>query len=436
MLKAIEKIPKGVNIIIFIWAVVGLVLLLRDPKIRKEVYFYIFLSVTLFMVVWRILIGIDTSRYAAGLILPFTVSAAYLLYEAGKRRHFLVRLALYVALACSGLILLKMNLDSVFRNYSSDIVSELFRDLDATREDYRFQVPGKDLSRILFASRLGHKVKVNAWYDDRERDFANSFVPNYNIVYPDTVYNVDSRSIKDNAEVWDILRPKQIASLIEDTRKEKKQLVFILSSDNGNRGIPVSENRIEPYLPNLLDNGDLEELDTPEESFEKLKTHIADYAGSQDETGTAAVRTPRSAFFATDSDTAPLPEFDVQNDFSIAGDHSMRIRAAKNAASLMFDKRFSNGVYEYSMLVKGETGTNVSILCEVCKDGGREIRTIARFIVPDKRLFRITTHLSVDDLNGEDYFLAGVSVKNGEAYFDNFSLTPAASDVPAASDAD
>ena len=127
----------------------------------------------------------------------------------------------------------------------------------------------------------------------------------------------------------------------------------------------------------------------------------------------------------------------MQNDFSIAGNHSAWIRAAKNKAFLMFEKPFSNGEYEYSMLVKGKTGTNVAILCEVCKDDSRETRTIATFNIPDKRLFRITTRFSMEDLSGEDHFLAGVSVKNGEAYLDNFSLTQAASDVPAAaSDAD
>ena len=100
----------------------------------------------------------------------------------------------------------------------------------------------------------------------------------------------------------------------------------------------------------------------------------------------------------------------------------------------MFDKCFSNGKYDYSMLIKGETGTNVSILCEIARvDGSREIRRIGSFVIPDRRLFQISTRFSVEDLNGEDCFRAGVSVQKGEAAFDNFSLTPAASDVAAGS---
>ena len=52
---------------------IGLFLLLRDPKIRKEKLFYISLAAVGFMVAWRILFRITTSRYAAGLILPFVV---------------------------------------------------------------------------------------------------------------------------------------------------------------------------------------------------------------------------------------------------------------------------------------------------------------------------------------------------------------------------
>ena len=89
----------------------------------------------------------------------------------------------------------------------------------------------------------------------------------------------------------------------------------------------------------------------------------------------------------------------------------------------MFDRRFSNGSYEYSALVQGEKGTRVRLLHEVCKDGNREVRSIALLRIPDKRLFLITAHFTVGDLEQDDYFQVGASVQNGEAYWDNFSLT-------------
>lgn len=442
MYDALGSIPKGVNIVIFIWAAVGLVMMLRDPKFRKERFFFLSLAVVGFMALWRILIGIDTSRYAAGLILPFTVSAAYLLYVARKKRHLPVRLVLCVALICSGFIIPKMILDSVFRNYSSDVMSEMFRDLDRTHNDYAFLVPRKDLSRILFSSRLDRKLKAITMAEGRdiERDVVCKYVTNYKRAYPDTVLNIESRTLKDNKtddktkekmeKVLDILRPKQIASIVDDARKEKKQMVFILST--GNQSGPVSENRIPPYRPNLLDNGDLEEQDSPEESGTKMNAHLGDLIADGG-AALAAAGPPRNAFFSVEATPETIPEFRIQNDDAIDGEHSVRIRAGEVAAYMMFDKRFSNGQYDYSMLIKGETDTNVAIICEINReDGGSKIRRIALFTIPDRRLFQISTHFSMEDLNGGDDFRIGVSVEKGEAFFDNFSLTPADSGVPGA----
>ena len=52
MLDAAQKIPKGVNIIIFIWALIGLYLLIRDPKFKKDFYFWLYTLVIAFMVAW------------------------------------------------------------------------------------------------------------------------------------------------------------------------------------------------------------------------------------------------------------------------------------------------------------------------------------------------------------------------------------------------
>lgn len=442
MFESLEKIPKGVNIIVFIWALFGLFMVLRNPKIRKEKSFYIFSGIIVFMMVWRVAAGIMTSRYATGLILPFVVFASYFLCHAGKKKNALVRLAFYVAIACTGFILLKMNTDSVSRNYSSDIVSEVFRRYDRTNRLYAFRAPWKDFSRLLFVSHLNERLV--AVYDTH----FHKFVFEDKSVYPrETVIDIDSRMIADDAEVWDKLRSKQVASVVEDVRKNKRQLIFLLSSDD--QCIPVPEYRIPPYRPNLLDNGDLEELDSPEESCEKLKAHNAEcvLADASGET----VLTPRNAFFSADPAAASRFEVNAQNDSRIAGNNSARIRFNQEkeyrkdivwdyfpdkVASLMFERHFPNGEYEYSMLVRGETEAEICVICEFCKDGTREARRIASFRIPDKRLFQITTHLSVDDLGPDDYFQVGVSVQKGEAYFDNFSLTSAAPDAADASNAD
>ena len=418
MLESLEKIPKGVNLILFIWAAVGLFFMLRDPKARKEKIFYACLAMIVFMVLWRTLIKLISSRYAICLILPTVVSAAYLIYVQGKRRHVLVRVAFSVAILISGYLFLKMNTNSVFRNYSSEILSEIFRGIESgSREKHIYVASWKDFSRVYYATRLGDSIS-----SIRDKDI-HDYVLNYRSVYPDTYLNVESRSIQDDPVVVDMLRGRQIASLIDDTDKDKKQFVFHVSS--GNQCVPVSETRIAPYRPNLLDNGDLEQLDTPEESFGKLKTHIEQYAVSRN--ADEPIRTPRNAFFHTAQELAFPPDVNTQESGAIDGKNSVRINIPDGSAGLMFDQRFSNGEYDYSMLVKGKTGTQVCIYYETEKNDCRETQPVATFTVPDKRLFRITSKISVGDLDGEDCFRLGVSVRNGEAYFDDFSLMPSPS---------
>ena len=416
MLESFEKIPKGVNIIVFIWAMIGLFLLLRNTKVRKEKLFILCLAVIGFMAAWRVLFKITTSRYAAGLILPFVVFASYFLYNAGKKRHGFVRLVLSAAIACTGFIILKMNFDSVTRNESAVAVSETFRVFDATRGNYMFRAPWKDFRRIYYFSRMSDNIM--GVYDPAK------LILNYNYVFKDTVLDVEFKDIADNAEVLERLRQKYrlVASLIEESNPKKKQLIYVLTSDN--KCVPILKERIPPYRPNLLDNGDLEELDTPEESCEKLKSLLGHFGTSPDAANPAA-RTPRAACFVAGSGSASIPEVGVQNDFRIAGDYSARIRIPEGNASLMFDRHFTNGDYEYSMLVQGEKGTRVRAVYEVSKDGSHEVRQIATFLVPDRRMFLVTTHFSVEDLGREDFFQVGATVQNGEAYLDNFSLTTA-----------
>ena len=421
MLEALEKIPKGVNLILFIWGAVGLFFLLRDPKARKEKVFYAILAMSIFMASWRVMQKLISSRYAICLILPTAVSAASLIYIQGKRRHVLVRVAFSVAILISGFLFLKMNTNSVFRNYSSNILSEIFKDIESgTGEKHMYVASWKDFSRVYYATRLGDSIS-----SIRDKDI-HDYVVNYRSAYPDTYFDVESRSIADDPVVMDILRDKQIASLIDDTDKHKKQYIFLLSSEN--ECVPVSENRIEPYRPNFLENGDLEQLDSPEESFHKLKSHVGKYAvfhGAGE-----PVRTPCNAFFHTAPDIAFPPEVNTQESGAINGKNSVRISIPDGSADLMFEQRFSNGEYDYSMLVKGETGTQVCVFYETEKNGCRKAMPVATFTVPDKRLFRITSKISLEDLDQEDCFRVGVSVRNGGAFFDDFALTPSASGKP------
>ena len=439
MLEAAQKIPKGVNIVIFIWALIGLYFLLRNPKIRKDFYFWLFTAVIGFMVAWRIVIRILTSRYAAGLIVPFAVLAAVFLVNSAKRRHFIVRLGFYVLIAVTGFIVLKMNVDSTTRNSYSDMIAEVFEGLGSSRpEDYTFVVEHDDYSRMLFQTHLGDNV--GRLKEENVRDY----VLGYRRIYPDTILNAPSKTVTDEISRLDNMR--LLASLIErkTSKKIKKQLIYAMSGRD--ECVPVSKDRIVPCPENnLLENGGMELPDSPEESSEKFRTYLGpDFSP---DSGGPAARTPRGAYFtfvpADETDAAVAPEtiaalppatvsppvFDLRDDPAVDGNRSVWIRTSNGTASMLFEKCFGpGGQYEYSMLVQGEKGTEVRVFYEACgADGGREPRTVATLTLPDRRLFQVTTHFSASDPADADGFRVGISVRHGGAHFDNFSLTQVSS---------
>ena len=426
MFDAFQKIPKGVNVIVFIWALIGIFLLLRNPKMRKNGTLYLSLGVIGFMVFWRIGVRIISSRYSSGLIIPFVTLASCFLLDSARRRRPLVRLVLYVFIAITGFIVLKMNFDGLSRNQYCDVVAEVFADLEHSNRNCIFATPRNNYIRICTIGGL--PIDRMEAMDD-EKTF-NDYIANYTRVYPDTVVNTSSKMIKGELEKSGNLQ--KTVSLVENKKGTKHQLIYFITSDN--RCAPLSENRIAPYRKNLLENGDFEVLDTPEDSLSKVKSYLADVSGpasSADEN----VRTPKNVSFVASSEssfflrprerkkkTAFAAEFNALNDFSIDGDNSVRIRTAGSAARLMFDKHFTNGKYEYSLLVRGGKRTEIIVFYEVCQGGKRQTVPVATAELTDKRLYQISTDFSVDDLNGEDYFRVGAEVRSGEAFFDDFSL--------------
>jgi len=411
MLDILEKIPKGVNIIIFIWAVIGIVLLVHSPRFRRKRFLCFYLGIIGFMIAWRVKIGIISSRYTAGMIIPFVALASIFLYSCGKRRHAVVRYALYAFLVGSAFIYVKMDFDSMTRNHYRDVIAEVFTDLDNSGGKYTFLLDESDYRRLNMP--LGFHGTVKPMNGEK----FHQYVSDYKTVYPETVVNVDSKNASAYPGGLDYV--KKLVSISQNEKGTKRQLIYVLTSDN--QCVPVSLNRAAPYQPNLLDNGDLEILDSVEDSYRKLKSGIGQY--SLFYTADEKIRTPRNACFLTDSKLSSLPEFSAANSNAIGGSHSARIRFPKGAADLMFQQHFSGGKYEYSMLVQGQTGTDVCAMYISHSDRGEQAVPLASFTIPDKRLYRITARFDFDSPGDGDFFTVGASVRNGEASLDNFSLT-------------
>lgn len=439
MFKGFENIPKGLNEVLFVWAVIGIVLLLRrQNELKNRAYLYICLIVMAFMIFWRVFFLNISSRYSSGLIFPFVIFAAFFLCNGlGKRRRPLVRLALFGAIVGSTVCMIWMNFNGLTRNHYCDVVAEIFSGINGAKENHVFAVEKENFFRIGVIGGLD-RAEMEGMEDDITFD---EYLAGYTRVYPDTIVNFLSKGVHAEPEK-NGYKITKIVSLCENPKKQKYRLLYSIVPDSANRCVLIPGNGIGPQPSALLENGDLEILDSPEDSAVKLGLCLPEGAASPEE----GFRTPRNAYFFT-----PLPkktklqallevpwewlakivqpkpkrppECNVITGSAIDGNNSARIQAPDVPARLMFEQRFPDGTYECSLLVRGSKGTEITVLCDECRNGERKTVPVATARLTDKRPCRITARFSVDGLAEGDSFQFGVEVVNGEADIDDVSLS-------------
>ena len=438
--KGYETIPKGVNEVLFAWTAIGILLLLRHRKdLKDQTYLYIGLIVIAFMIFWRMFFLNISSRYSFGVILPFAVIASgFLLDGLRKRRQPLVRFALFAAIVASTVVMVWMNFNGMTRNQHFDLVAEIFSGIDATKESHTFTVQKENFFRIGVVGGLDRSSMETT---DDEAIFED-YLADYSRVYPETLVNIMSRD-PDAKPKKDGYKITKIVSLCENKKKPKYRLIYSIVPDSANQCVPVSASQIEPYPANLLGNGDFEGMDSAEESAAKFRLHVPEGAM----TASDEFRTPRDAFFSAkppekrkmdallevrwdwvrnliNIPQQRLPECgSAYGEDAIAGNSSVRINAPDVPARLMFDRQLPDGNYECTLLVRGNRGTEITVLYDVDRNGERKAVPVATAKLTDKRLYRITARFSVNDLAESDHFQFGVEVVKGEARLDNVTLT-------------
>lgn len=450
--KGYETIPKGVNEVLFVWAAIGIFLLLRHRKdLKDQAYLYIGLIVIAFMVFWRMFFLNISSRYSFGLILPLAVIASgFLLNGLKKRRRPLVRFALLAAIVVSTIIMVWMNFNGLTRNGHYDIMAEIFSGLDTPKVKEKQPVLPRQKKNYIFTVEKEHffhigviggldRTHMEAMDNDTTLD---EYLADYSRVYPITLVNVMSR---DNNEepTRNGYRITKLVSLCENKKKPKYRLIYSIVPDFADQCVPISASQIGPYPANLLENGDFELMDSAEESAEKLKLHVPEGAMI----ATDEFQTPRNAFFS-----ANLPEkrktnalLEVRWDWvrnlinfpqqrlpecglasgedAIVGNSSVRINAPDVPARLMFERLLPDGNYECTLLVRGSRGTEITVLYDESRNNERKTVPVATAKLMDRRPYRITARFSVNGLAEGDRFQFGVEVVKGEASLDNVTLT-------------
>jgi hypothetical protein len=440
--KGFENLPKGLNEVIFVWAAISVFLFLRHQnELKDKAYLYISLIIIAFMAFWRVFFLNISSRYSSGLILPFAIFASFFVFNGlSKRRRPLVRLALIAAIVGSSVVLFCMNFNGLTRNHYCDVVAEIFSGIDGTKENHVFAVEKENFFRI---GVIGGLDRAGMEAIDDEIAF-DEYLAGYTRVYPDTIVNILSKGPHAEPEKNGYKLTK-IVSLCENPKKQKYRLLYAVVPDSANRCDLIPENEIVPQPSGLLENGDFEALDSPEESDAKLGLCLLAGAAPPEE----GFRTPRNAYFFTPPPKKRKidellevpwewlakivqpkpkrpPECNVFTGSAIDGSNSARIQAPALPARLMFERRFPGGTYECSMLVRGSRGTEITVLRDECRNGERVIVPVATAILTDKRLYRITARFSVEGLAEGDSFQFGVEVAKGEADIDDVTLAEAA----------
>ena len=438
--KGFENIPKGVNEVVFAWALISILLFLRHQKdLKEKAYLFIALFVTAFMIFWRVFFLNISSRYSSGLILPFVLFAAFFLFDGlGKRRRLLVRLALLAAIIGSTICMFCMNFNGLTRNQHYDIVAEVFSDIDAAKESHSFTVQKENLFRIGVIAGLD-RDRMEVMGDDMTLD---EYLADYARMYPETLVNIATKEpdVKPQKNGYKITK---IVSLSENKKKPKYRLIYSIVPNPANECVPVSASQVGPYPANLLENGDFERLDSREDSAAKFKLHVPEGAMNAAE----EFSTPRNAFFSANPpekrkldamlevrwdwvkkliNIPPqrLPECGMASGRdAIAGNSSVWIQAPDSPARLMFDRELPDGSYECTLLVRGSRGTEITILYDVDRHGERKTVPVATAKLTDKRLYRMTARFSVNDFTEGDFLQFGVEVVKGEACLDNVTLT-------------
>lgn len=405
-------IPRCINEIIVALGVLGIIAL---NKKYHSFFAKVAVTTILFMLLWRCVYGLTSSRYAAGLIIPFVIYSAYFIVSV-KNKLFVPPFA--ILLVFTFCLFLRKNYNISPINSHLCIISEFHDRYNNTRENCILLTPTKDAHRIKYLEKNNNPFQ---YYSDKKTiEDVRSFIQEYKIVNTKLLYDIIINSDEDFiiTDIFPYQTYKKVLSISQS--KNKKHSVYLIDSKSHIQIIPFS--KTIQSQSGILTNGDMELLDSPEISFQKLKSHIDDYSLYYEFDPT--VRTPQNAYFYNSGlYTQCLPQYNCTSINPISGKYSAELKIDNGVAYLFFSQKFYNGTYHFSFIVKGKVGTRVCMVCEVRKNKQWNAIPLVYFFIPDKRLYMLQTDFTFEDLGNDDFFFVGAAVGEGEAVFDNFSLS-------------
>ena len=405
-------IPKGTNEIIFLGGTLGLIYYLYNKKKTRNAV--LFFSIIVFCITIRLIVKTKlslSSRYFSILIFPYSFFFALFVVSLFKYKNRIIRIITIICTFISLYLIIMKDIKISPNSQTIYFIADYLNSTKKTNYAYNYLIQPKEYYRISHISGLKEKMKASH-IDDKS---ISKYILNYRTAYSKSVIHI---STKDKSIAFSTaIRP--VLFLPPYHNRGNTHFIYEISSND--ECFPVSTNQPpQPPDNSLLENGDLEILETPEKSFSKLKNNIKDF--SMFYNFDDSIQTPINAFFQSTSKLNSLPLFTVSKHNSISG-NSVHISYCENEGCifLFFYQKFDAGEYTYSLQCKGNSGTNIGVLYKVLQDNKWTSVPLTFFTIPDKRLFCLSSTFSVDNLNPSEYFIIGVWVR-GDAYLDNFSI--------------
>lgn len=401
---------------------IGLVGIMLPLSKRKRLLLFqrIVLITVLFMVIWRTLYQIESSRYASGLIYPFTLATSFFLVRILKPNFKINRVIILCLISLIAFLWIKKEFFVTSINLNINTIADIHQKNNEAG-DCILIAPHNDAGRLKYHD--SGKNRIEQYFLEQNRTELSAFVDkfklvNYSILYDIVVKTNDTTKVlaKNNSA-----KHRQVLSLFTQKAQKKKHCVYLIEP-RGSYQVLLSTDTYGADS-GILQNGDLELLDSPEQSYEKLKKQISNYSEYYDYD--PSIRTPVNAyFFNNKSVTQYRPFYSCTTTNAISGDTSafIRINASNNVGYFLFYQRFGNGKYKYSFRVKGKKGTKVCLLYDTNQKKEWRVCPLVYFIIPNSQTYIVQSDFKINHLRDNDYFIVGAWVYNGEAYLDNFKL--------------
>lgn len=432
----LKKIPAVTfEPFLFVAVIACMIWFWKRDKATCPVYMACFLIITVVeMILWRVGIGIGSSRYAAILIYPVLIVTAcfalnvqywHRLFPAVPVVYFKVGGRILIGiLVCAGLI----------KTFHRDrgIIEEVGRKIAQVKVHYRepaLFAAYQHLNRFKYYSGIGdcHFLPYCEQYDsDIEPEQLQTLLRHYRY-YSDAVFFVIYQRTGAPVLTADLLKVpeecwKSVGVYHPDSKRKSRLTVFCYLPKPANIRSPANPGEIERYRKYYMDNGDFEKVWS-----EKERKMFLDSVASTPLRYLADKGLQIPAIWKPANLNTILPGvcYSLESNHPIAGKQSLRFHG-ENGFWLYNLQKFPRGKYELKFLARGKEGSTFAVMAYYYNRNNMKVgnEIVGEFRLPSSKIFEFSLPLAEQSINEGDFFRIALCLRSGDIVFDNFAMVP------------